>query len=157
MDAGCASRSAAAMISARWLVLRPVPCSICSRQLNPSARMRQSRSAARTLGSKTRSPSFIDASYLPLSNLIGDRILLTGTFQNYWDSNSGIVARLYRAAAQYKLTCNTNNEITSDNKPSSKQPCNAGAPSLTLKYDYGTDRDTLQEIKKLSLQFSYAF
>jgi len=96
-----------------------------------------------------------DSKYWP--PFIGNRLLFTGTFQNYWDENSGIIARLYTATLQYKLVCTTKNEPPTGSTPNTKEFCNAGSPSLTLRYDYGTDRDTLQEIKKLSLQFTYAF
>jgi len=38
-----------------------------------------------------------------------------------------------------------------------KVPCTFGAPSLTLQYDNGIDRDTLQETKKISLKINYAY
>jgi len=49
--------------SAMCVVLRPVACSICSRQLNPLASRMVSGAAARTLGSRTRSAAVIDTSY----------------------------------------------------------------------------------------------
>jgi hypothetical protein len=56
------------MSSATCVVLRPVACSICSRQLNPLASRRISEGATRTLGSSTRSAAVIDTAYFSDSN-----------------------------------------------------------------------------------------
>jgi hypothetical protein len=79
---------------------------------------------------------------------ITDRFSFVGTIQSYWDANSRAAATLYSAAFQYKFACGTK-----DNPGA----CDYGVPSLTLQYDYGTDRDTLQQKKLLSLKFNYAF
>lgn len=80
------------------------------------------------------------------TNFLNNRFALVGTVQSYWDANSGVQATLYSAILQYKLTC-----------PAAGLACPYGAPSLSLEYDTGTDKDMLQTQKKLTLKLSYAY
>src|SRR5258707_1469195 len=54
-------------ISAKWKVVRPVDCSICSRQLKPSAIINVESSASLTAGNKACSPHACDIANLSLS------------------------------------------------------------------------------------------
>ncbi len=78
---------------------------------------------------------------------LNDRFAFIGTVQSYWDARSGVTATLYSAALQYKLNCNTKDPTTS---------CEAGVATVTLQYDSGMDKDTLQEKKLLQLKLNYA-
>jgi hypothetical protein len=86
------------------------------------------------------------------SDPIANRLSLIGTVQSYWDANSRSgtntkSATLYSVALQYKLACDTKMTTV----------CPFGAPSLSLQYDNGTDKDMLQEKKLLKLMLTYAF
>jgi hypothetical protein len=86
-----------------------------------------------------------------------DRLSFVGTYQNYWDANSHATAGLFSAALQYKIgTCDSSAEKIA--RPG-KQPvtCQFGAPSVSAQYDWGTDRDTLQHTKKITVKSSYAY
>src|SRR5439155_642066 len=54
--------------SAKWRARRGVAWAICSRQLKPSATINVDSAAERTAGSRTRSPTAIETSYLSFSN-----------------------------------------------------------------------------------------
>jgi hypothetical protein len=79
----------------------------------------------------------------PLAN----RVSFIGTVQSYWDANSGITATLATAAMQYKLSCDTKASTV----------CPYGAPSLTLQYNYGVDKDFLQKQNLVKLMINYAY
>ena len=79
---------------------------------------------------------------------LADRLSLVGTYQYYWDANSHAEAKLFSAALQYKLGgCDT----------STLSKCLYGSPSISAQYDVGTDRDTLQNQKKVQVKFNYAW
>jgi hypothetical protein len=80
-----------------------------------------------------------------LKPFLEDKLSFVGTAQSYWDANSKTTASLYSLALQYKLSCDT------------KNPCSFGAPSVTVQYDNGIDKDTLQKKRLLSTKFTYAF
>jgi hypothetical protein len=80
------------------------------------------------------------------TNLITNRISLVGTVQSFWDANSHVNATLFSAVAQYKPNC-----------PTSAIVCPYGAPSLSLQYDNGTDKDSLQKQSKVTVKFTYAY
>ena len=84
-----------------------------------------------------------------------DRLSFVGTFQDYWDANSKATAYLFSAALNYKLVCDSTGKMTSSN--GSKVNCTGGSPSLSVEYDQGTDRDTLQYEKKILVKMNYAF
>lgn len=83
----------------------------------------------------------------PLKDLFTDRLSFIATVQSYRDANSGVAATMYSVAFQYKLTCST----------MAVTLCTYGSPSVTVQYDNGTDRDTLQQKRLVSAKFSYAF
>jgi hypothetical protein len=90
------------------------------------------------------------------SPYIADRLSFIGTVQYYWDANSNATVHMYSAALQYKFAC-TQGEIASASDPAKKVPCTGGSPSVAIQYDWGTDRDTLQETKKIMAKLNYAF
>jgi hypothetical protein len=76
---------------------------------------------------------------------LADRLSFVGTYQYYHDANSNTDAKILSAALQYKIGgCDP-------------IKCEYGAPSVTLQYDVGTDRDTLQYTKKLQAKLNYAW
>jgi hypothetical protein len=89
-----------------------------------------------------------------------DRISFVGTYQNYWDANSHGTAGMFSAALNYKLTgCDSS---VSPNQPGPVPGavpvvCQYGSPSVSAQYDWGTDRDTLQHIKKIQVKLNYAY
>jgi len=89
-----------------------------------------------------------------------DRVSLVGTVQSYWDANSSKVATMYSAALQYKLTCNTKStgpSATPNQADKDPQSCDGGSTSLSLQYNYGRDRDTLQVQQLLTTKLTFAF
>jgi hypothetical protein len=78
---------------------------------------------------------------------IANRISFIGTIQSYWDANSGTTATLASAALQYKLSCDTKTNTI----------CPFGSPSLTLQYNYGTDKDFLQKQNLVKVTINYAY
>jgi hypothetical protein len=100
-------------------------------------------------------PSRGDGGWSPY---IADRLSFIGTFQYYWDANSKATAHIFSAALQYKIgACGTTGLMTSQSGEKTQIPCTFGSPSLTVQYDTGTDRDTLQETKKIQVKLSYAW
>jgi hypothetical protein len=85
---------------------------------------------------------------------IADRLSFVATVQSFWDASSDASATMYSAALQYKFACSAKagNDGSGDSNP-----CQFGAPSFTVQYDNGTDRDTLQRKKLLSAKITYAF
>lgn len=93
------------------------------------------------------------------SPYLNDRLSLVGTVQSYWDVNGAGSATLYSAALQYKLTCDTKPNTVSGSDLEKKAPnmCSGGSATVSLQYDNGRDRDTLQEKKMLQLKLNYAY
>jgi hypothetical protein len=86
---------------------------------------------------------------------IADKISFVGTIQYYWDANSNATARLLSAALQYKLACDARGETMT--RTGEKIACTGGSPSVAVQYDWGTDRDTLQQTRKISAKLTYAW
>ena len=93
------------------------------------------------------------------SPYLADRLSFIGTVQSYRDQSSGVAATLYSAALQYKLTCDTKAKGPTNPEIGKKVQgsCDGGSTSLTLQYDTGMDRDTLQEKKMLSAKLNFSF
>jgi hypothetical protein len=88
---------------------------------------------------------------------LADKLSFVGTYQNYWDANSHATAGMFSAALQYKLgKCDSSAQqpIEPGKKPLN---CYYGAPSVSAQFDWGTDRDTLQHTKKITVKLSYAY
>ncbi|MER8549372.1 hypothetical protein NKH41_27530 [Mesorhizobium sp. M1169] len=67
-----------------------------------------------------------------------DRFHLTGTAKYHWDAISGEVAALYSAEAAYNLD-------------------ESGATSLSLLYENGKRKETLEEVDQMQLRLNYKY
>jgi hypothetical protein len=76
---------------------------------------------------------------------LADKLSFVGTYQYYHDANSNAEAKMFSAALQYKIGgCDP-------------VKCQYGSPSVAFQYDVGTDKDTLQYMKKFQLKLNYAW